>query len=374
MYYESDHQLIKDYLNLKMFACSRFLFQKFTEKKEYLKKIKQYIKNDIELDKVPENYFYTNLLKIEYNGKTIDININDCFFFENDSDNNFLCDLINGKTYNFEFLRRKKFPLTLDDNLNKDFNAHIKKFLQSNLNNEYINSLKEIPVSDEIVLDDKIINEIKDNTLWVKFPLSNVHGLSDRDTYTIFLNNEFGKNNDKKLSNIISSKTITCGHEYNNHILRLLLFINNYKITKTTPRNTDLYKKKEYNAYISSFIDQGDVWENIIFGQKINNIYTMGSIFILDTNKFDLTIKQFRDGFQKNNRSVENLNKQLKNVKKNKNNSLIQHVKDFDSNDNDDWLNHTQFIIARNNSDMDYCNSQYISFGICGTHGFDIFS
>ena len=77
-----------------MFSCSRFLFQKFDEKKEYLKKIKKYIKNEIDLDEVSENYFDKNSLKIEYKEKKIDININDCFFLQNDE--NFLDDLING--------------------------------------------------------------------------------------------------------------------------------------------------------------------------------------------------------------------------------------------------------------------------------------
>ena len=373
LYYDYDIQLIEKCLEIGMFSCSRFLFQKFDEKKEYLKKIKKYIKNEIDLDEVSENYFDKNSLKIEYKGKKIDININDCFFLQNDE--NFLDDLINGKIYNFDFLKRKQFPLTLDENLNKDFNAHIKCFLQSNLNNEYINNLKDIPIFDGIVLNDKIFEEIKSNTLWVKFPLSKVHGLSDRDTYTIFLNNEFDQYNEKKLCNIISSKTITCGHEYNNQILRLLLFINNYKITKTTPRNTDLYKTKEYNKVIGNLIDQGDIWEYIIFGQKISNIYIMGSIFILDTNNFDLNIKQFREKFEKNNKwyTLNHLKLKLKNAKENKKNFLIKHIKDFDTNDNDYWVQHDQFIIARNNSDIDFCKSQCISFGICGTHGFDMF-
>ena len=370
MYYDMDNQTLEPILNVNMFSCSRFMFQKFSEKKAYLKKIKQYIKSEIDFDNIPENYFDKNILKLEYEGKEFDINVNDCYFLENDKD--FIFELINGKAYNFEFLKRKQFPLSFDDSLNKDFESHIKKCLQSKLTNEYIKCLKDIPNFDGIVFNDKIIDEIKSNTLWVKFPLSKVHGLSDRDTYTIFLNNNIDGINDKKSCNIISSKTITCGHEYDNHILRLILSINNFNIEKTTHRTKDVYKNKEYNKLFTKNFDQGDIWENIIFGEKINYIFIGGSLFILDTNNLNLSINQFKEGFQKNNRrcSIKDMKKKLKELKKNKNNTLIQHIKDFDTNDKDFWLKNEQFIIARTCSN--FINCQSIPFGSCGTRGFNI--
>ena len=371
LYYDQDPTLIENMIQNKFNECSRFLFQKFEEKIKNIKEIKQYIKNDIDFQNITEDYLNKNLLMIEYNKKKIQINGNHSYFLGNNE--KYLLDLISGNTYNFTFLKSKKFPLFLNENENNDFVSYIKTFLQSDITNEYINSLKDIPNSNSIIFTDKIIKEILDNTYWVKFPLNCSYGVSDRDTYSIFLNNKIDRNNSNQYSAILASKIITCGHEYENHFFRLLLFINGYSNSKFTPREEEIYKEKSLNDICLKYLDQGDIWEAIIFGEKITNIFIKGSLFILDSNNFNMKIKKFRELFNKNNRreSVKNLNGLIANLKKNEKNTLLKYINELT---NDSWMENIQFIVGRNNSSSIFESFQCIKFGICATHGFDLYN
>ena len=374
LYYDAELFVIEEYIKEAFFQCSRFLYQSWDEKKKKIKEIYMYIVNKIDIDNLTENYFEKNFLLIKYNNKEIKINVKDCFFLGNKD--MYLKDLINGKSYNFEYLNKKEFPLFLDTSLNNDFDSFVKNFLQSKITTEYINSFDNFPGSEGPILNDAIINEIKRNSLWVKFPLKKVHGISDRDTYTIFLNNDINRDNISQFSIILSSKVITCGHEDINHILRLVLFLNNLENSKTTPRNNKLYKNVSFNKAIGNLTDQGDIWESIIFGEKITNIYIMGSLFILNSDNFNLKIEDFKEGFQKINKmnEIQNINKIIKKLKANKNNSLAKYIEQFSNNDNNNnWLKYEQYLVIRTSSNNNFFHPQSLPFGKCGTHGFDMF-
>ena len=115
------------------------------------------------------------------------------------------------------------------------------------------------------------------------------------------------------------------------------------------------------------------MWEHIIFGEKINNIFLMGSLIVLDNNNYKLSIQEFKKKFQDNNqrKSIKQINRNIKEIKKNKNNNLIQYINEFNEKEasEDIWLKDYQYITARNNSDFNLGDSQYIYFGICGNHG-----
>ena len=298
IYREVEMDLMEENIKNKMFECSRFLYQSFKEKKEYLKEIKEYIKNDINIDDIDENYLMNNLLIIKYNNKKVEINGNNCYFLGNKK--SYLNKLINNNVYSFEYLKRLKFPLFIDEKMNEDFKYFVKQFLQSNLTNEYINSLKNIPKFNNIAFTDEIINEINENTIWVKFPVECLQGLSDRNIYTIYLNNNIENFQSDKLICIFSSKLVTNAHEDSNHILRLLLNINNFNILKTTPKNSDkIYKNYFYNEIMQKYNDQGDMWEDIVFGEKLTKFFILGSLVILDTDNFNLKISEFKKNLKK---------------------------------------------------------------------------
>lgn len=368
-YYNSGSYLLESTIKIQFFICSRFLYQEFEEKKKYLKEIKHLIKSDIDLDKITENFLETNALIIQYDNKEINIKINNCFCL---GDNKaYLDDLMKGKAYNFNFLKSKKFPLFIDNDLNNDFNNHVKLFLQSNITKEYLNSLVDFPKIDGVIFTDKIIQEIADNTLWVRFPLENIHGLTDRENFTIFLNNNIEQNlEDNATSIFLSSRVITSGHEKSNHAVRLLLNCNGYKFTKTTPKKKDLYKINSFNKISENYEDQGDKWECILFGEKIRSMYLMGSLIILDSDNFGLTIREFKKKFKDNNKKfkLKEIDKKLNKIKKNKNNKLISNIKSFDKIEVDYWTENIQCMAARNLNFSEFCSSQSLPFGICGNH------
>ena len=374
IYYDGKKSLIESNINEEFFECSRFLYQKFDEKLKYIKEISEYIKNDIDINKMDEKYFEDHSLKIKYKEKEVEINVKDCYFLGDKEE--YLDDLINGKAYNFEYLRKKKFPLFLDESLNNDFISYVNIFLKSDITKEYLNNLTEIESVHDQIFTDEIIQEINNNSLWVKFPIKQTHAITERDTFTIFLNNNLDNNSENKFINILSSKVITCGHEDSNHVIRLLMYINSYNVSKKTPRYKNLYKDPSFNKYIGKYNDQGDMWEHILFGNKITNLFIMGGLFILDPNNFNSKIKDFKKQFKEKNQREdlrEIINQNIRKIKENKNNTLSKYIREFNDNDfkNDSWLKNDQKIVARNNTNDDYGNSQAINFGFCGTHGFD---
>ena len=368
-YYNYESSLLESIIKIKFLICSRFLYQEFEEKKKYLKEIKHLIKSDIDIDKITENFLEKNALNIQYDNKEIKIKINNCFCLgDNEA---YLDDLIKGKAYNFNFLKSKKFPLFIGNELNNDFNNHIKLFLQSNITNEYLNSLVDFPKIDGVIFTDKIIQEITDNTLWVRFPLENIPSLIDRENFTIFLNNNIEQNLEDNASSIfLASRVIISGQEYSNHAIRLLLNCNGYKFTKKTPNNKNLYKKNYFNKISENYVDQGDKWECILFGEKIRCMYLMGSLIILDSGNFGLTIREFKKKYKDNNTKfkLEEIDEELNKIKKNKNNRLISKITHIDKIEVDYWIENIQCMPARLLNFTEFCSPQSLPFGICGNH------
>lgn len=385
-YYKNEKYLIKNVINEEFMLCSRFVYQSLEEKKRYLKEIAQYIINEINFENINEKYLEKNLLTIKYNNKKVILNANNCFFLGKEE--RYLEDLVNNRNYSFEYLKKKKFPLFFDnEKLNDDFNSYIKTILQSNLTLEYIKSLniKNIKYLNS-VFTEKIIKEINENKIWIRFPINNVYGITDRDLYTIYLNSNFETKEEKKKPNIFSSKIIACAHEDSNHVLRLILSINYKDFPKTTQKLSEskisknipskvenkIFRLKKYNKISHICDDQGDMWEYIIFGNKVRDIFIMGGLFILNEENFKLNIEKFKKEFIKYNQhySIKEINEMIKKGKKNAKNTLFKYINKFSENTKDEWLIYDQIIVRRQIgkiSDSFQCSE----FGICGTHAFD---
>lgn len=379
-YYKNESYLLQNVIKEEFFLCSRFVYQTFEEKKRYLEEISQYIVGEINYEEINEQYLDKNLLEINYNNEIVIVNANNCFFLGNEK--RYLEDIINHRNYSFQFLKKKNFPLFPDnDELNDDFNTYLKTILQSNLIFEYINSLNIKDIRDlNSIFTDKIIEEIKENKIWIRFPLRNVYGMSDRDVFSIYLNSDFEVKEENKKANYFSSKLTTCVHEDSNHILRLILSANYKNVSKTTPKqkeskpsetignktHTKIFRFKKYNDISLMFGDQGDMMEYIIFGNKLRDIYIMGGLFILNEENFKLKIETFKKEFIKYNKlfSIKKINEYIRKGKENTKNTLFKYINEFDENTKDEWLLYDQKIVGRQNSESPQC----IHIGICGTH------
>lgn len=365
-YYNLEKYNLLSTIKEKFYLCSRFLFQDFNEKKKYLNDLKSYIINDIDINNINEDYFKDHLLKIKYGENTYEINPLECFFVG--SEDTHLLDIIYKKNYSFDYLKQKNFPLFInDDNLNNN-----KNILQSNIINEYIDIIKNIPSKKlNIFYSEKIINEINKNSIWVIFPLDKIHGITERETFTIFLNSYFKENDEEKLIIETSSKVATVANEDCNHALRLILVINDIDIKKSTPNDGKIFKKISYNKITKCYRDQGDKFEVIIFGDKISKIFIGGSIMILNIDNYNLSIEEFRKKFKRKNKinSVQFIKKELKDSINNENNKLLQHFTGikFEECKDKNWIKYEQNLPARQELDNNNNNSQYILFGNCGT-------
>ena len=369
-YYDQKYiEVIQYFIKKEFLICSKFLYQDFQDKIKNIKEIQEFITNDIDLDKIDENYFKNNLLEITYENKTIKINPLNYFFCGNNP--NHLKEIINQTNYSFEYCKKNNFQLFLNNNeLNEEFNLYVQKIMNSNLTLEYIQSLNNVPnIKESIFKNNKIINEINYNTYYVRFPLENILGVTDKETFSIFINNKLENKKEPMFINFTTSKIITKSHENLNHILRLLFNINGINIEKYTPRNGKIFKKPYYNKITNDLKDQGDKWERIIFGEKINKIFIMGCLQILNISNFKLTIKEFRKKFIAYNKyyNIKEINNALKKAKENTDNTILKDVNSFRINDDDYWLNEVHCIDARNGVNEEEDNPQSISYGFCGT-------
>lgn len=164
--------------------------------------------------------------------------------------------------------------------------------------------------------------------MWVRFPLDYVYGITDKINYTIYLNNYY--ENTEKYINFLCNKIINKIHENSNHVLRLILNINNIELDKFTPTHQNIFKYDSFNNLTSEFVDQGDKWEKLVFGDKIKSLFIIQCIFILNSTNFNLSINEFRNRFMNiktNNFTSDYLNNTLNELKNIKDNKLLNHIK-----------------------------------------------
>ena len=202
-------------------------------------------------------------------------------------------------------------------------------------------------------------------------PFRSCLGVTDRETYTIFLNSYFKENTNAKLIIGTTSKIRTVGNEDVNHVLRLILTINNVNIYLNTRKNGNIFRKKYYNELAKNVYNQGDKFEALLFGDKISKLYIIGSLIILDINNFNKKISQFRKEFKKKNikKSIKEINETIKEAKENINNFLLQWFSEIANDDilDDSWLEDDQGLDVRNIISHIKDDSQCISIGFCGT-------
>ena len=365
---------IRKIIESNFLECSNFLFQTYEDKKLYINKIIDYIQNIEEYNEYINNSKNTNfnnfVIKIKYN-KIIYEFLPEDFYFTGEIYE--ILEAIKSKTnYNFNYLKKHKFLLFDNNDLNEQFENHLNTILKSPLTKEYINSFNGL-TNISIFDNEEIIKEIKENTFWIKFPLQEVSGITDKDIFSVFLNNSFIESINEKYVIEVTSKITTSSQENINHVSRLVLNINDNLIEKKTPIQKAIYKIESYNKLTKKFRDQGDKWEKIIFGNKISNIFIRNALFLLDAESYNLKIEQFREIFKKyqkkfSKKYIQNYFNDL--LSKNKNSLLkkLNEIKpiNFKNCKDEEWIENSQSIKARidiNNEDETW---QSIKVGICG--------
>ena len=357
LYYSTDDlKYLTNQIVLNFDLCSHFLYQSFNDKILYIEKIKDYIinideyNNYITNNKCPKNI----IIKIKYKGTIYEFNPEHHYFYGDSI--NVIDSIINKNgSYNFDYLKKNKFQLFDDSSLNKIFNDHIKKILQSPLTKEYLNSFQNLSNVSFIFDNSNILEEIKNNTFWVPFPINEISGVTDKVLFSIFLNNSITEKINEKFLITINSKITTDSHEDINHAARLFLNVNNILTSKKTPVHEKIFKIESYNKLTKNLEDQGDMWEVIVFGKKIEYFSINSSLFLLNTNNFNLKIKTFKKLFREKQKKVkENILKSYLDeiLEKKEGNELIKKINeikpiDFKNCEDKDWINNSQLLKIR---------------------------
>jgi len=361
-YYELYHPFydldnLMNQINFNFDLCSRFLYQSYNDKILYINKIKENIINIKEYNNyIINNKCFNNfIIKIKYEDKIYQFYPEDHFYY-GDSIN--IIDSIiqkNNNNYNFNYLKKKKFPLFDDSSINEIFYNHVDKILKSPLTKEYFNSFQNLSNVSCIFDNQKILEEIKNNSFWVKFPLDDVSGVTDKDIFSVFLNNSIKEITNEKFFIKVISKITTISHENINHVARLILNINNILSSKHTPIHEKIFKKESYNKITKDLYDQGDKWEVIIFGKKIKHFYINSSLFLINTENYNLKINTFKKIFRDKQKKIsKNVLKSYLNeiLLKKEGNELIKKINelkplDFQNCKDKDWINNSQLLKGR---------------------------
>ena len=364
--YSKNLNILKKNINSNLYKYAKFLFETIDIKREKLKKISKYIKNkDFKLDEIDND---TEII-IEYNQKKYKFKVSDHYFSFCNSKYNIIDTIINKENLSFSYFQIHNG--ILDDKLmEKKYNDYFKKILNSEINKSYIRNLEGINKYKYIFKEEKFVNEVKIN--YIIFPLEELSGLTSKDFYTVYLNNNLDKSDIEKILPQLGGKLIVKLHEIVNHIYRLIIHINDINIPLDTP--TKIFIKDKWNDKTTHLKDGGDKYEAIIFGKKIKKFYLSGMYFIFDENNWNnKDILKFSRNFKAQNsleKNVDSLKRKLNDLKKN-NDFIRSFQKKYEKSGtklDSEWVKKCQTSNPR--VSFNYLDDQNINLGECGNKHF----
>ena len=278
-----------------------------------------YIGNEkLTLDKIKdlnsESIIYFKDREIKVSCNQINWNL-DLFDFENllKEDNFMLC-------FRYPKLSEINY-LYINKEMKENYEKLFEKIIKSKIMKYHMNIDKNAQLFKYPFNNNLILTEIEKNCYLVPLPARNYFGLSDRNTFSIYLNSFISTSNFKNIiidiDNIIKSKL----HEFK-HMYRVYMHVYKPDIQLKTPdinlkkfNATDLTKnkadyfnkKREIIKYIynskevfvneNAELDYGDILEISINGSKQNVFFLKNSLFCLSEQSWELSIKEFNEKY-----------------------------------------------------------------------------
>ena len=212
----------------------------------------------------------------------------------------------------FRFPKLSKINyLFIDEDIKQNYENLFKKIMKSQSMKDAMNVDDDAKQFKYLFNNDELLNEIENNCYYVPLPAKNYSGLSDRLSFTIYINSVINQSNYKQIfidiHHIIKSKC----HEIK-HISRIYFCIHNQKIPLKTPKiskNGFLKKNKKIrfkNELIKSIyyskevqlneienLDYGDILEFALNGTKQDVFFIKNSLFCLNESSWELETKKF---------------------------------------------------------------------------------
>ena len=252
--------------------------------------IKDEIKENLDNIQITDNTVLT-LKKKKYKFKPIDYYIYPFTSEKIDYINN-----IKNKTWvTYDYCLKNKFNY-FENNIKRNaFLRFFKKILSSRVMKEYFSKLiisenYEFPLNNR-----KLVNFLWEKIIFTEIDTN--YGMTNREGFGIFINRTKVKINGLEYGICI----ITISHEFITHSLGSLINSNDgIQAGTLTPIKSFINSKD--NTSTKKIVDSGDKFEYFLFGNRVSILTIGGNHFIFNINNWDLSLKEFRAGFIKNNK------------------------------------------------------------------------
>lgn len=300
--YCNDINKLKTIIDNNLSLCSAFLYEEIKEKKDKLKLIEDCIINDnFNLDTIDFN----TEIKIKYLDKIYQFKVSDYYFSYCRVKKDVINIIINNRNHSFSYYLENNRILEDELLLNK-YDNYYKKILNSQINKEYIRKLEGIDKYNFVFDEEKFLDEIK--VQYAMMPMKELSGLTNKDFYTVYINNNLDKSEDVILLAQLGGRMVVKLHEIVNHIYRVIIHANDKDIPLDTPLK--IYKDKKTNSRkkLKDLNDAGDKYEVMLFGDKLNKFYFSAILFLFNEKNWNnLDISKFSKAFKKHNVFQKNM-------------------------------------------------------------------
>lgn len=222
----------------------------------------------------------------------------------------------------FQFSKLTKINyLYINDNIEKSYKNLFKLIMKSKIMKKVMNIDENTKFIKYPFDDDSILEEIENYIYLVPLPADNYYGITDRNSFSIYINSFIKTTNFRTIfidiDNIIKSKC----HEIK-HLYRIYLHIYNPDVQLKTPEikasglSTNgltknkkeyfkkmreiidiIYKSKDISLVKKEKLDYGDILEYAIHGNKQNVFFIKNSLFCLSEKSWTLEIKKFMENY-----------------------------------------------------------------------------
>ena len=249
--------------------------------------------------------------------------------------NNPFCNSV--KYYKYPVLLTKNIFQT-NGNIYELFKKYLKKIYKSDLLQELFYSTPEFADFKYPLLDDEILEEMIDNTVFFPFNHNILHGYTQKQFAKVYIASNLSKEdfNKKDLSKIIIEISLivnTIIHEQFKHYIKGLLFYNSFRFKSNKRLYSDLSDFNDDSFYLDNIrkmysknkkeqfkpvIDGGHKAEIYLYGNILDKLYFEEALKMYDKSTWELSILEHLEQFNENNKSkhkIEQIN--IEQIKKN---------------------------------------------------------
>ena len=272
--------------------------------------------------------------------KTLSEETKECLIFSNLTNSKFpIKDIIDNPFTNCS--KFYKYPFNMEKNIikfDKEFYKEFKNFMlvvyESKLFKEIFyltDEFKDFLYPFEGEEKDNLFNEMFDNTKFCPFEFDYLNGFKSKLLPKILISSILKDNSN--FEKIIISFTYlinTMFHEQMKHYIKMLLHYNSLRLSLSVSLESDnslkddifekylkvVKKKKEILNYLKiseeelkeiKESDGGDKLEILLYGQKLQQLYVKGALYILDINSYKKSITEHLKEFLENNKPSDNI-------------------------------------------------------------------